>query len=114
MKETKTRADSQKSGLAGEFFVAAELLRRGLQTSLTLGNAKSIDLFAVNDKGSRFIIQVNTLRSRNYFLIDLGRVQDPYHYVFVVNKRDYRVIITSCRAAICAPTRKSLESGLPL
>ena len=47
---SKQRSDGQKSGLAGEFFVAAELLKRGLQTSLTLGNAKSIDLFAINDK----------------------------------------------------------------
>ncbi len=34
---SKQRSDGQKSGLAGEFFVAAELLKRGLQTSLTLG-----------------------------------------------------------------------------
>ena len=73
---SKQRADGQKSGLAGEFFVAAELLKRGLQTSLTLGNAKSIDLFAINDEGTRFTIQVKALRSPNYFLIDLERVQD--------------------------------------
>lgn len=48
---SKQRADGQESGLAGEFFVAAELLKRGLQTSLTLGNGKSIDLFAINDNG---------------------------------------------------------------
>lgn len=73
---SKQRADGQKSGLAGEFFVAAELLKRGLQTSLTLGNAKSIDLFAINDQGTRFTVQVKALRSPNYFLIDLERVQD--------------------------------------
>lgn len=56
----KQRADGQKSGLSGEFFVAAELLKRDLQVSLTLGNAKSIDLFAVNDKGTRFTVQVKT------------------------------------------------------
>ena len=33
---SKQRADGQESGLAGEFFVAAELLKRDLQTSLTL------------------------------------------------------------------------------
>ncbi|MFL6335847.1 MAG: hypothetical protein ACJ754_21265 [Pyrinomonadaceae bacterium] len=44
----KPRADGQLSGLAGEFFVAAELLKRGLQTSVTFGNAKAIDLFAHN------------------------------------------------------------------
>jgi len=86
---SKQRADGQKSGLAGEFFVAAELLKRGLQTSLTLGNAKSIDLFAINDEGTRFTIQVKALRSPNYFLIDLERVQDACYYVFVVlNKPD--------------------------
>jgi len=60
-----------------------------LQTSLTLENAKSIDLFAINDQGTRFTIQVKTLRSPNYFLIDLERVQDACYYVFVVlNKLD--------------------------
>src|SRR5258707_944118 len=83
----RPRADGQKTGLAGEFFVAAELLKRGLQTSLTLGNAKSIDLFAINDKGTQFTIQVKALRSVNYFLIDLERVQDACYYVFVVLNR---------------------------
>lgn len=86
---SKQRSDGQKSVLAGEFFVAAELLKRGLQTSLTLGNAKSIDLFAINDQDTRFTIQVKALRSPNYFLIDLERVQDACYYVFVVlNKPD--------------------------
>jgi hypothetical protein len=67
--KAKQRADGQKSGLSGEFFVAAELLKRELQVSLTLGNAKSIDLFAINNKGTRFTIQVKTLRARNYFLV---------------------------------------------
>jgi len=41
---TKTRADGQLSSLAGEFFVAAELLKRDFQTSVTFGNVKAIDL----------------------------------------------------------------------
>jgi hypothetical protein len=56
---------------------------------LTLGNAKSIDLFAINDKHTRFTIQVKALRSPNYFLLDLERVQDACYYVFVMlNKSD--------------------------
>ena len=43
----KRRADGQLSGVAGELFVAAELLRREIQASLTLGNAKAIDIFAL-------------------------------------------------------------------
>jgi len=46
----KTRSDGQLSALAGEFFVAAELLKRELQTSVTFGNAKAIDLLAYNPK----------------------------------------------------------------
>ena len=33
--------ERQMTGLAGELFVAAELLKRGLQTSITFGNAKA-------------------------------------------------------------------------
>jgi len=75
----KQRADSQLSGLAGEFFVAAELLRRGIQTSVTFGNAKAIDLFAHNPStGDAFTVQVKTLRTRNFIPIAHCRVE-PNH-----------------------------------
>jgi hypothetical protein len=57
------RVDGQVTALAGEFFVAAELLKRGLQTSVTFGNAKAIDLLAYNPKTKRtFTVQVKALR----------------------------------------------------
>ena len=33
-------------GLSGEYFVAAELYRRGRSVGMTIGNAKAVDLFA--------------------------------------------------------------------
>lgn len=89
----KERVDGQMSGLAGEFFVAAELLKRGLQTSVTFGNAKAIDLFARDEKHDRdFKIQVKALRTRNYFLISPSKVSSSYIYVFVLlNKPDHPV-----------------------
>ncbi len=83
---SKPRTDGQKTGLAGEFFVAAELLKRGLQTSLTLGNAKAIDLFVINEKGTQFTVQVKASRNRNnYFLIDSRKIKGgACIYVFVV------------------------------
>jgi hypothetical protein len=81
----KKRADSQLSGLAGELFVAAELLKRDIQTSVTFGNAKSIDLLAHNAAtGRTFTIQVKSLRSRNFFPISGDSVQRDHVYVFVV------------------------------
>ncbi len=79
------RRDGQVSGLAGEFFVAAELLKRGLQTSLTFGNAKAIDILAYNPKTERsFTIQVKALRTKNYFPITYSKVSPNHIYVFVL------------------------------
>ncbi len=40
---------NNNTGLSGEYFVAAELYRRGWSVGLTIGNAKSVDLFAEKD-----------------------------------------------------------------
>ena len=79
--------DAQISDLAGELFVAAELLKRRLQTSITFGNAKANYLFATHPTTNRkFTIQVKTLRHRNrdYFPIDHRRCSTKNIYVFVV------------------------------
>lgn len=82
---SKKRIDGQLSALAGEFFVAAELLKRGLQTSVTFGNAKSIDLLAHNPAiDHTFPVQVKALRKTNYFLINRDRIKKGHIYVFAL------------------------------
>ena len=82
---TKTRADGQLTNLAGEFFVAAELLKRGLQTSVTFGNAKAIDLLAHNPAiNHTFTVQVKALRAKNCFPISQDQVKAMHIYVFVL------------------------------
>jgi len=84
----KKHADGQMSGLAGEFFVAAELLKRDIQTSVTLGNAKSIDLLAFNHETDRqFAVQVKALRTNNYFLVSRDKILRSAVYVFVLLNR---------------------------
>lgn len=79
------RVDGQITGLAGELFVAAELLKRGLQTSITFGNAKVIDLIAFNPETERtFTIQVKAIRKKNVFPIAHHKVSAAHVYVFVV------------------------------
>ena len=89
----KPRVDGQVTGLAGELFVAAELLKRGLQTSVTFGNAKAIDLLAYNPETKKsFTVQVKSVRSRNSFPISHEQVENNHTYVFViVNKPDVAV-----------------------
>ena len=85
VKPKRKRTDGQISGLAGELFVAAELLKRGLQTSVTFGNAKAVDLFAYNETtGKTFTVQVKAVRSRNYFLLSHPKVNSGHIYVFVL------------------------------
>jgi hypothetical protein len=59
----KRKRESTYSHLAGEYFVAGELSKRGYSVALTLGNAKAIDLFA--EKGLRTVnVQVKAISLR--------------------------------------------------
>jgi hypothetical protein len=77
-------ADKNCSHLAGEYFVAAELYRRGYSVAVTLGNAKAIDLFA--EKGTQTVnIQVKAIRNRKSvgWPMMRDRILDNVIYVFV-------------------------------
>jgi hypothetical protein len=59
------RANAGNTHIAGEMFVAAELAKRGYSVSLTMGNAKAVDLFA-EYKGKSICIQVKAIaRKKN-------------------------------------------------
>lgn len=76
--------DRNCTHLAGEYFVAAELYRRGYSVAITLGNAKAIDLFA--EKGTRTVnIQIKAIRHRKNvgWPIMRDRVLRDVLYIFV-------------------------------
>ncbi len=77
--------DKQLTGLAGEFFVAAELAKRNFQVALTIGNAKSIDLFATNQEtGKIFEIEVKALGTKpNSFTLPINCLQKNKIFIFV-------------------------------
>lgn len=70
--------------LAGEYFVAAELYRRGFSVGMTIGNAKAIDLF-VNIENKTLSIQVKAIRNKKSvgWPIMKDKVFDEILYVFV-------------------------------
>lgn len=47
-------------GNAGEYFVAAELERRGFTVGVPMSNVKDYDLLCVNQEGKQFALQVKT------------------------------------------------------
>ena len=76
------------TGVAGEYFVAAELSRRGYIASISLRNTRGIDILATNQAASRSItIQCKTNQSgqKHWMLNDKSeRFFAPDHYyVFV-------------------------------
>src|SRR5450756_1491377 len=76
--------DRNSSHLAGEYFVAAELYRRGYSVAMTLGNAKAIDLFA--ERGERTVnVQVKAIRDKKSigWPIMKDRIIDGILYIFV-------------------------------
>lgn len=75
---------SSSTGLSGEYFVAAELLRRGYSVGITMGNAKAIDILAEKD-GNQFIIQVKAIFKKNNvgWPMMADKVNESIFYVFV-------------------------------
>jgi hypothetical protein len=88
-KRTQLRTDGQITGMAGEFLVAGKLFKRKLLVSVTMGNAKAIDLFVHNPKTDRtFAVQVKALRAKNCFPIRKEKIKSDYTYVFVILNHD--------------------------
>ncbi|MBU1626297.1 hypothetical protein KKB18_02920, partial [bacterium] len=92
------------TGSAGEFFVSAEIARRGAVATLTLKNTPSVDILATNLKNGTFAnIQVKTrsLQNKqgwklNYKVEEKSNIKNHF-YVFVKLKGendlpDYYVI----------------------
>lgn len=77
------------AGVAGEYFVAAELSRRGYIASISLRNTRGIDVLATNQDGSRSVtIQCKTSQrpQKRWVLSEKGAdfVSPTHFYVFVL------------------------------
>ena len=72
------------TGLSGEYFVAAELYRRGWSVGMTIGNAKSVDLFAEKDERT-IAIQVKSIYKRKNvgWPIMIDKIRSNCFYIFV-------------------------------
>jgi hypothetical protein len=77
------------AGVAGEYFVAAELSRRGYIASISLRNTRGIDILATNADASRSVTiqcKTNQVSKTSWMLNEKSEsfVSDSHFYVFVV------------------------------
>ncbi|MEW5795968.1 MAG: hypothetical protein AB1772_06365 [Candidatus Zixiibacteriota bacterium] len=68
--------------LAGEFFVAAELCKRGYNVALTMGNAKAIDILA-EKRGGAALVQVKSVQRKTGWPIMKDKIEKNVVYVLV-------------------------------
>jgi len=69
--------------MAGEFFVMERLFRLGFEPALTLGNAKSIDIFVQTDAGP-VAVSVKAARGGGKWPVSGTPDPDPEHLVYVL------------------------------
>ena len=71
-------------GMSGEYFVAAELLRRGVKASITMGNAKSADIVVLNNDASKVVVvEVKSSHEKEWVVGNNIPQNNGQHWVFV-------------------------------
>ena len=81
------------TGVTGEYYVAAELSRRGYLASITLRNTKGVDIVCSNADASRAVgiqVKTSTGMQRGWMLSQKGEkyYAENLFYVFVNMSRD--------------------------
>jgi len=109
------------SGVAGEYFVCAELSARGFHATLTLKNAEGIDVLATKpNSGKAITIQVKTIQGSNRHWVMNEKHENSFspnfYYVFVRLKEigqrpDFHIVPSSIVASHTATRHKEWLSG---
>lgn len=104
-------------GMAGEHFVAAELLRRGVSASVTMGNAKRADVVALNNDATRAVVtEVKSSPQKEWIVGNCTPQASSQPWVFVHIPADncpprYFVLTAGELNAILAPGDAEYRAG---
>lgn len=81
------------TGIAGEYYAAAELSRRGFMASITLRNNEDVDILARPPNGHKNLaiqVKTNQNNSRNWILNrKVEEVKKDFFYIFVMLKSEF-------------------------
>lgn len=81
--KAKKKTNRYHTQWAGQFYVAAELTRRGYYVTFTLGNAPHTDLLVVSPSGKMFKAEVKTQKTKNFWLVRKHPVEKDHFYFLV-------------------------------
>jgi hypothetical protein len=85
-----TQAEKYAVAMAGEHYVAAELLRRGVAAAVTMGNAKRADVIAIDHTTTRaVVIEVKSSPNKEWIVGSEPPVTSEQPWVFVHVPSDF-------------------------
>ncbi len=96
MTKAKIQVEKQRLGMAGEYSVCAELLKRGHNASITMGNAKAVDIVVFMQDNSYRKIEVKTSCNKRFVTgffqkyYDRTKSLHPDFWVLVHIDEDYK------------------------
>ena len=79
-----TGRETQQTGRSGEYYVAAELGRRGFDATTFTGNLPHVDVIACTARLKTLYIQVKTQRGRGWQLDARERLRKPTRNMYWV------------------------------
>lgn len=112
------------SGVSGEYFVAAELSKRGYIASITLRNTKGVDILCSNSDATKTVgiqVKTNSGSKRSWILNQKVEtyIANDLFYIFVnlnldLNDKnpDYFIVPSEVVACYCKSTHKTWLSTL--
>ena len=85
------KKSNNRTGVSGEYYVAAELSRRGLDAAILLRNNENYDILAISSQNKQFCIQVKTTWNTKRWKLN-SKIETTFSnnhfYVFVVLYED--------------------------
>ena len=96
-----SRSRKYQTQWTAQFYVAAELTRRGYLVAFTLGNAPGTDLLVTDPDGeTHFRVDVKGQSTRNFWLVQNRWIEEDLYYVLVYLPRKLkehpRFFVLSC------------------
>jgi hypothetical protein len=116
LNKKRSQIDKILTGVAGEYYVAAELSKRNYIASITLRNTKGIDILCSNPQNSKTVgIQVKTNKGSTRSWILNKKVEDYFadnlFYIFVnlndnIKYPDFFIVPSKTVAKYCKENHK--------
>lgn len=78
------RADSFNTGIASEYLILSKLYRLDLETYISQGNKKSVDIRVIKENGETLTIDVKSVRGYSSLVVNSVKPKKNHFVVFVV------------------------------